>query len=252
MKNVDQDSFQTEVIEKSRSIPVLVDFWAPWCGPCRMLGPVLEKLEQEFNGWQLVKVNTDEEPGLAGAYNVSGIPHCVLFSGGEPVDQFTGALPEHMLKEFLSRHVKDEDMQKLDELAQSDPVAAARQILEMPSIGQNHSPVLWKAVKAMLQQGNTDDLKETLEAINSAELVNEKTAILNVLSNEPSAEDLQNLGKLSGTEKEIRDVLDRFMESLERNKGKQEKETLIASFHLLGQNNPLVTEYRKKMARILF
>ncbi len=253
MVNASQDTFQTEVIEKSRSAPVLVDFWAPWCGPCRMLGPLLEKLEQEHQGkWQLVKVNTDEEPALAGAYNVSGIPHCVLFSGGEPVDQFTGALPEHMLQEFLSRHIKDENVQKLEELANSDPIAAVRQILEMPSIDQGLSPILWNGVKEMLRQGNTDDLKEALEAISSADLVNEKSALLNVLSEEPSPEEVQQLGKLFGSEKEIRDVLDQFMESLERNKGKQEKDRLIASFHLLGQSHPLVAEYRKKMATILF
>ncbi|MBI38083.1 MAG: thioredoxin [Leptospiraceae bacterium] len=253
MVNVDQDTFQSEVIEKSKSAPVLVDFWAPWCGPCRMLGPVLEKLELEHQGkWHLVKVNTDEQQALAGAYNVSGIPHCVLFSGGEPVDQFTGALPEHMLQDFLSKHIKDESMQKLEALASSDPVAAVRQILEMPSVGQGLSPLLWNGVKEMLRQGNTDDLKEALEAITSAELVQEKAALLNVLASDRSQEEIQQLGKLFASEKEIRDVLDQFMESLERNKGKQEKERLIASFHLLGQSHPLVAEYRKKMATILF
>ncbi|MCB1138858.1 MAG: thioredoxin, partial [Leptospiraceae bacterium] len=114
MVNANSDTFQTEVIQKSSSAPVLVDFWAPWCGPCRMLGPILEKLEQEAAGaWHLVKVNTDEEPGLAGQFNVSGIPHCVLFSNGQPVDQFTGALPEHMLREFLGKHVLDDSAREL-------------------------------------------------------------------------------------------------------------------------------------------
>lgn len=253
MVDANKDTFQKEVIDKSSEIPVLVDFWAPWCGPCRMLGPLLEKLEQEGNGsWALVKVNTDEEQTLAGQYGVSGIPHCVLFSGGKPVDQFTGALPEHMLTEFLSRHVKDESLLELENLAEQDPVAAARKILEMPSRGEQHGELLWKAACEMLRQGNTDDLRETVQAIQTTKRVNEKTALLAVLESNEDPESLKYLGKLLGTEQESRDVLDHFLESLENNKSKQEKDLLIASFHLLGQSHPLVTEYRKKMAQILF
>ncbi|MCB1138500.1 MAG: tetratricopeptide repeat protein, partial [Leptospiraceae bacterium] len=202
--------------------------------------------------WHLVKVNTDEEPALAGQFNVSGIPHCVLFSNGQPADQFTGALPEHMLREFLGRHVLDESAQELANLAEKDPIQAARQILELPEKSDSHSEILWSAVCEMLKQGNTDDLKETLEAISSSKRVNEKVALLGVLEGGISPEELKGLGGLFGTEQEIRDVLDQFLESLEKNKGKQEKDRLIASFHLLGQNHPLVTEYRKKMAQILF
>ena len=233
MIDANQDTFQNEVIEKSREVPVLVDFWAPWCGPCRMLGPLLEKLEKESEGaWKLVKVNTDEQPHLAGNYNVSGIPHCVMFSGGEPVDQFTGALPEHMLREFLGKHVKDENIALLEALADTDPEQAVREILELPSVSSQHSHILWRGVQSMLKKANTDYIREALQAITAAELTNEKTALLNLLESDISPDELKELGKLFGSEKEIRDVLDLFVESLERNKGKQEKEKLIASFHL--------------------
>ena len=246
------ETFQSEVLNKSHSAPVLVDFWAPWCGPCRMLGPILEKLATEADGaWHLVKVNTDEQQELALQYQVSGIPHCVLFVVGKPADQFTGALPEHMLRDFLAKHVQDEGTKALQEKASADPIGAARQILENGA-EDRHSELLWNAVREMLRQGDTDDLKEAVQSITAAALVSEKTALLTLLDAGLTTEELAALGKLFGSEQEIRDVLDQMLKSLETNKAKQEKDRLIASFYLLGQGHPLVNEYRKKMAQILF
>jgi putative thioredoxin len=104
MSDVTLQNFETEVIDASREAPVLVDFWAPWCGPCRTLGPMLERLEAEADGqWKLVKVNVDENQELAAHFGVRSIPHVVAIADGQAVDQFIGVLPESGLREFLGR-----------------------------------------------------------------------------------------------------------------------------------------------------
>lgn len=100
------DRFQREVLDKSREKPVLVDFWAPWCGPCRVLGPTLDRLARASEGrWRLVKINTDRHQALAQHYGVRGIPSVKLFVDGGVVAEFTGALPEPALRRWLDEHL---------------------------------------------------------------------------------------------------------------------------------------------------
>jgi putative thioredoxin len=106
MIDVTIENFEVEVIQASNEIPVLVDFWAAWCGPCRTLGPILEKLEAEYaGGFKLVKVDADTEQQLAGAFGIQSLPTCVLLKNGQPVDGFMGALPPQQVREFLNKHV---------------------------------------------------------------------------------------------------------------------------------------------------
>lgn len=104
MIEVNLSTFEHEVIEASRQVPVLADFWAPWCGPCRALGPVLERLEGAYDGkFKLVKINSDENPELSQRFMVRSIPYVLAFSNGNPVDGFIGAQPESQVRAFLER-----------------------------------------------------------------------------------------------------------------------------------------------------
>ena len=104
--DVTEADFEATVLERSLDVPVLLDCWAPWCGPCRSLTPVLEKLAQAYGGqFVLAKLNTDEAPQISAALRIRSIPLVVLFIGGRPVDQFTGALPEGQIRAFLDKHL---------------------------------------------------------------------------------------------------------------------------------------------------
>ena len=130
MIDITLDNFQADLIEASLQQPVLLDIWAEWCGPCKQLGPVLEKLERDYDGrFLLAKLDADKVPQIAQQlsqmFGVRSIPFCVMFSGGQPVDGFVGAVPEAQIREFLDKHVPGED-----ELASADDAEEAQELLE--------------------------------------------------------------------------------------------------------------------------
>src|SRR3954452_18900706 len=130
MIDITLQNFEAELITASQRQPVLLDIWAPWCGPCKTLGPVLEKLETAYEGrFKLAKLNADEQPEIAGQlsqmFGVRSIPFCVLFKDGQPVDGFVGALPAEQIREFLDKHVPGEDEVQAQEQEESAHAALA-------------------------------------------------------------------------------------------------------------------------------
>ncbi len=168
MIDITVENFETEAIAASMNVPVLVDFWAPWCGPCKTLGPVLEKLETEYAGrFVLAKINADTEQQIAAMFGIRSIPTCVLLMNGQPVDGFTGALPEGKVREFLDRHVpsaeevqaEEEEVQAQDALASGDTDAALEKLQHAVATDPANDDARFDYVKLLLQLGRDDDAK---------------------------------------------------------------------------------------------
>ena len=168
MIDITVENFETEVIAASMNVPVLVDFWAPWCGPCKTLGPVLEKLETEYAGrFVLAKINSDTEQQIAAMFGIRSIPTCVLLMNGQPVDGFTGALPEGKVREFLDRHVPSaeealaeaEEEEAQDALASGDTDAALEKLQHAVATDPANDDARFDYVKLLLQLGRDDDAK---------------------------------------------------------------------------------------------
>ena len=168
MIDVTVENFETEVIAASMSTPVLVDFWAPWCAPCKTLGPILEKLETAYEGrFKLVKIDSDQEQQLAGAFGIRSIPTCILLINGQPVDGFQGALPEGQVCEFLDKHVPvseeaeavAEEEEALDALAEGDTETALEKLQHAVATDPANDDVRFDYIKLLLQLGRDDDAK---------------------------------------------------------------------------------------------
>lgn len=168
MIDITAANFETDVLQASATTPVLVDFWAPWCGPCKSLGPVLEKLETAYAGrFVLAKINSDEQQQIAGMFGVRSIPTCVLMVNGQPVDGFMGALPEGQVRAFLDKHLPSpeqaEAAQEEDEAQQAlesgDTDTALEKLQHAVATDPANDDTRFDYVKLLLQLGRTDDAK---------------------------------------------------------------------------------------------
>ena len=248
--------FEQKVIRESENRPVLVDFWAPWCGPCRTLTPTLEALEKEYEGkFLLAKVNTDAEPQLGQTFRIMSIPDVKMFHKGKVAGGFVGAQPAERIREVLEQFIVPEDFLALQNLAPSSPDAALAKLAESKLNEKRKQEAAWAIVRGFISQPNPDSaqLQATLKYIPEfgSPFSEQRTAMLHLLEQAVPAAEIRAL--VFADEKAAPAFLDAQLNAIENNTDKaRAKELMVKAFHLLGNENPLTVDYRRKLSRALF
>jgi putative thioredoxin len=279
--DVDENSFEKEVLEKSSNVPVLVDFWAPWCAPCRTLGPILEKLAVEYKGaFLLAKVNTDESPRLSVQYGIQGIPNVMLFRDGKTVDQFVGAYPEASIRKFLDPYCPSEAdklytaaQQELESGLSQQAEETLRKVLKIDSA---HSAARLALSKLLITSRRGDEalvhidaipamadeyesavrLKEALAFQSECQQADGESTWRQRIENDPKDLDARfGLASCLAVSGNFREALQEFLEIVARNKRYRDeaaRKSMLAIFSLIGERSELADEFRTRLARALY
>ncbi len=278
--NVDEAAFEREVIERSRDRPVVVDFWAPWCGPCRALGPVLERLVAARNGdVVLAKVNIDETPELAARYQVQSIPLVIAFRDGRPVLDFVGVLPEPQLAAFLDQILPTEAdrlARQAAAVAPTEPARAEQLYRQALTADRNLDQARLGLARLLLDQGKEDEAGDLLTEASELGAVGEETdrlkgivflhrlarpfgdeaAARQRVEREPkNAQARYELGAVLAARGRDQEALNLLLSAAELDPqlaSTKVREAMVQVFNVIGPRSPLADDYRNRLATLLY
>jgi putative thioredoxin len=287
MIDTTHDRFAHDVIEASRDRPVLVDFWAPWCGPCRALGPMLEKLERDYGGrFRLVKVNSDQNPELAAEFRVRSIPYVVAFVDGKPVDSFVGVLPESQVRAFIDRllpNPSEIERRKAAQLAAASDFAGAAAALRAaialdpdndgaradlvtllldrmpPPIDEARLREAEEALESVTRKRQTEPefaaLRTRLAALReSVRLPSRQALEARIAANEGDLEARLQLAQRLIAERQFEPALEQLLAIVERDRSFGDdiaRKTMLSVFELATGQPDLVARYRRRLSAAL-